>query len=475
MSRALPLLLLFACAPAEKSAGADSLRPDDTAATDGEAGGDEGTGDEGTGDEGTGDEGTGDDGGDDGAPATCGPVSGTASFTRLTVDSALPGAAYAAVGDTNGDGAADLVVSAFGAFTGFSLPIGEVAIYEGAGDGRTFSKTSLFTTSHNIAFPNQPNLQDLDSDGDLDALIPTGFFICDIFFTPCGGLSWWENTGSAWTEHPLVAYGTSTFYHHAELADLDGDGVNDLVSVGETNSVFTGASTALLQRFVGAGGGAFGEAEDLAEGGGSFPRARDIDGDGDLDLASAEYFVEGGSFAWFEQGASGDFTRHVIDDSVGPSIMLSFVDDLYGDGQTRAVGANHTNTAAFPADPWESAVYAYTPGADPTDPWGRAQLSSGIVSDAGSFAAPMAAPGIFGAGDLDADGDIDLVVSGDGDPQVYWMEQTSPGSFATHVLEADLPQAGGMVITDLDGDGCNEIVVTGYEANAVYVYRRADL
>lgn len=40
------------------------------------------------------------------------------------------------------------------------------------------------------------------------------------------------------------------------------------------------------------------------------------------------------------------------------------------------------------------------------------------------------------------------------------------------VLEAQLPQAGGMVVADLDLDGKNEIVVTGYEANAVYIYVR---
>ena len=81
-----------------------------------------------------------------------------------------------------------------------------------------------------------------------------------------------------------------------------------------------------------------------------------------------------------------------------------------------------------------------------------------------------AAPGIFSAGDIDSDGDIDLLVSGDGDPRVVWMEQTAPGEFSTHTLEEQLTQAGITIIEDLDGDGHNELMVSGYDDNVVFYY-----
>jgi hypothetical protein len=84
----------------------------------------------------------------------------------------------------------------------------------------------------------------------------------------------------------------------------------------------------------------------------------------------------------------------------------------------------------------------------------------------------QAAPGVFGFGDLDGDGDLDLAVSGDGDPRLFWFEQRPGASFVTHILDADAGEGGGMSIADLYGDGRNEVVVTSYDDNAVYIYER---
>jgi hypothetical protein len=52
------------------------------------------------------------------------------------------------------------------------------------------------------------------------------------------------------------------------------------------------------------------------------------------------------------------------------------------------------------------------------------------------------------------------------------MEQTAPGTFRMHVLEESLGQASGALVTDVSGDGKNELVFTGYEDGAVFVYAR---
>jgi hypothetical protein len=219
----------------------------------------------------------------------------------------------------------------------------------------------------------------------------------------------------------------------------------------------------------------------IGDGMGSFPSVADIDGDGDLDVASAEYFVkqpDGSkeSFAWFERltdpdaaNPAGTWMRHTIDAQSGPSIHFCPVDDLYGDGVRRWLGSNHTNTTDGRPDP-ESAVFVFEVPADPKQPWKRTKISEGIKSRPIKGINFQAAPGLIGHGDIDGDGDIDVAVAGDGDARTYWLEQIAPDSFETHIIQEDLGQASGAIVRDLNGDGRSELVFSGYEANRVYVY-----
>jgi len=406
------------------------------------------------------------------------------TFERITVDATnAQGAAWITARDMNGDQKIDLVLSRFGALGGVSIPDGEVAIYTQGATIQSWTRSTVVPPSQGIKFPNHTTVDDLDGDGDLDIIVASGFLVCTAIpgSPPCGALFWMEKTAAGYTPHSIVPNGASLFYHQAVLVDFDGDGVRDIVTVGEAQGMFGGAGTAVTEWYKGDGSADRFEkqARKIGDGLGSLPTVLDVDGDGDLDVASAEYFYAGASFAWMERTAdpspanpTGTFVRHVINADSGPSIMLGFVPNLYGDGKTGAVGSNHTNTAKIPPDAQESAILFLDPPADPKQPWAKTILSQGIVSVAGSVFSPQAAPGIFGWGDIDGDGDVDLAVSGDGDPHVYWMEQLPGRTWAMHVLEDKLAQAGGMVVADLDGDGKNEIVVTGYEANAVYVYVR---
>ena len=52
----------------------------------------------------------------------------------------------------------------------------------------------------------------------------------------------------------------------------------------------------------------------------------------------------------------------------------------------------------------------------------------------------------------------------------FYTYSQEAGEFTTWVLDENITQAGAMKIEDLDGDGKAELVVSGYDANVVYIY-----
>lgn len=375
-----------------------------------------------------------------------------------TVVGRLPGAAFSTAADLDGDGVPEILATSFGTVSGFGPGTGgTVAAYRRAGTGWT--RHDVITPADAIQFPNEPTLSDVDGDGLTDLVEPAGFFIC----TPCGSLSWWRQAPlGTWTRHDLVASGNPAFFHRAVLVDLNGDHLRDLVTVAET------ATSATTLMFPGIPGGFSSTPTVLGEGLGSLPTVVDVDGDGDLDVASAQYFSRNGSFAWLENAGNGVFVKHVIAADLGGAIQLSKVPGIGW------VGTNHTNTTSGPPGTATSAVYLLTPGSDPRLPWTTRALSTGIVSRADTGAGQQqGAPGVFGWGDVDGDGRTDLTVSGDGDKHLFVLRQTRPGQFLTEVIAGERGQAGGGAVIPALGLGRSPAVLfSSYDAGLVALYVR---
>jgi hypothetical protein len=261
---------------------------------------------------------------------------------------------------------------------------------------------------------------DVDNDGDLDLLAASA---------GDGTVAWYENTdggGRFDLRHFITRAADGARGVHA--GDLDGDGDVDVVSASYSDHRIAWYKNT-------DGKGTFGEPHVIAEGvlGASSVLAIDVDGDRDLDLFTASF--QDDTIAWFENtDGNGSFGQKRVITTTADRVLSIYAADLDGDGDTDVASASYNDNKV-----------AWHENLD-----GRGQFSAERIVTTSAHAATA-----VHAGDMDGDGDPDLIAASAFDGKVAWYENVDgQGTFkGAEVIATSAGHVWSLTAGDIDRDG----------------------
>ncbi len=170
----------------------------------------------------------------------------------------------------------------------------------------------------------------------------------------------------------------------------------------------------------------------------------DFDNDGDLDLLSTAT-IDG--ISWWENDGEGNFVLGQYLQQTGdvPLCQSAAIADYDQDGDIDVMAFINTETSTSPT------TFQYFIND------GSGAFSSGfIVGDSGPNGQEVQ------AADFDSDGDMDVLFAEGSDDEIGWIENLSPGNWATpEVLTNQANGAQAVASFDVDGDGDNDIIAAG--------------
>jgi hypothetical protein len=311
-----------------------------------------------------------------------------------------------ATGDLDGNGLLDVVIGVIGgAFTPRRTAVDNLLLVSQRARGTFELTTRRLIRTLDVGNESLPHLADLDGDGDLDLLVGNKIAPDD---GESARIAWVENTGTrtapAFQERGVLPIRGE--YHYApSVADLDGDGLPDLVLGTWRDRVqwwrntgtraapqWTMADSALIV---------------LTRGSNTAPALADLDGDGDLDMLVGE--ASGQLNLYRNVGTRTSPRFELVSDTflgidVGRRSTPAFV-DLEGRGTLDLLLGSEDGGVQR----WRNV----SAGGEV-----RFVRDSSFVLDSDAYSAPA-------AGDVDGDGRPELVVGGISGG-AWWFRRVAP-------------------------------------------------
>ena len=322
---------------------------------------------------------------------------------------------HSQIADMDNDGDFDVLASSFGDV--------RIAWYENIDGQGKFIKQIAISTQPESSFQN--SAVDIDGDGDLDVIAVSSI-----------GITWYENVDGQGTfgGNHLITNETDdcrSFF----VGDIDGDNDLDVVSSSQND-----LKIAWYENLDGLG--SFGPQQVVLDSI-YYPRSiylEDMDNDSDLDIVVA--FPPGGLIIWYENiDGQGTFNvEHLVDPFVYASVSI-IVKDIDGDSD-------------------KDILYADISG--DTIGWYENENGLGAFGEKQIVSLETWGVNAIHAADIDLDGDFDVLSASGLDQKVAWYENLDgQGVFGPQkIISIGSTQPNSVYAGDLDGDGDLDVVFT---------------
>lgn len=356
-------------------------------------------------------------------------VDGTGDFEniKLITKPYLAGVSEVHLVDINGDGNLDLLTGASG--TGF------VSWQENLDGLGNFSAPNVIAAYESTAIKTSVFAADFDGDADLDVAYLSSN---DRY------LFWAENLdglGNFGTPNVIDISSSTSIGDFLISTDIDNDDDNDILVIRSNDAIVWYDNDGTGNFSIKGVEGAAADARHIV--------AEDVDGDGDQDVVVAAYSPS--RIAWYENtDGLGGFSDEIIisDDLFAPTSVA--IDDMDNDGKLDVIVATEEDKLFWLQNIGNFETFS----------------SSKIISQTVDF------PNNVITADLDNDGDADVISTSEYDNSCAWYENIDGlGNFGvSQVISAETEGIEWITVGDIDKDGDLDIVSASKQDNKIAWY-----